>query len=323
MAVVGLVAGALSLPALATVSSGQRAIFVPTTPTRILDTRVNLGLSGTFTSGIGRDLQVTGVVPIAPSGTATVVPPGATAVVINLTVVGPTRTGFVSVRPADAAGSPTTSTLNVIAAGQTVANGTSVTLPTGGGDAGKIELWYQGSGGGTTHLLVDVMGYYDDHVHDDRYYTEAQTKKIVFDHQSLAGGINSNGSKLNGGPYTSTRLGTGQYEAIFDTTGLGMTEALMPPNVNASASWLCAAGTTIQSDWFSYGSVGGVLTDFEIFVYTFNAAGAAADCAVHFQVNFPSVSIAIPEPPALDAVAKPGNTKTCKNTESGPVCTTK
>src|SRR5262245_28452743 len=172
-ATVGLVAGALSMPvALATISSGERSTFVDVDPRRILDTRSNLGLAGKLASSVPRQLQVTGSVPVAPSGTATVVPSGATGVVLNVTAVKPTRAGFVAVRPGNPAGAPSTSNLNV-PAGAILPNQVTVGLPANG----KIQLWYQGSGGGTTDLLVDVVGYYDNHIHDDRYLE--QSKPIV------------------------------------------------------------------------------------------------------------------------------------------------
>ena len=62
----------------------------------ILDTRdpVNVGLAGPFISAVGQDLQVTG--PIATTtGPATVVPAGATGVILNVTVVGPTTSDAV------------------------------------------------------------------------------------------------------------------------------------------------------------------------------------------------------------------------------------
>ena len=44
--------------------------FVATTPTRILDTRTDVGLTGPFVSGVAQKLQVTGVVATQPPGTA-------------------------------------------------------------------------------------------------------------------------------------------------------------------------------------------------------------------------------------------------------------
>ena len=88
------------------------------------------------------------------SGTIVVVPDGATGVILNVTVVGPTAAGFVSIRPADAPGVPTTSSLN-FNAGDVIPNSVTVQMPTSGGDAGKIEITYDafGQAGPTTEML--------------------------------------------------------------------------------------------------------------------------------------------------------------------------
>ena len=134
--------------------------FVAITPVRVLDTRSNLGLAGVFTSPISRDLLLTGSIATA-DGVQLVVPAGATAVSMNVTAVGATAAGFMSIRPADATGAPTTSNLN-LAADQVVPNAVTVKIPTSGADAGKIEITYDALGvaGPITHVLVDIVGYF-------------------------------------------------------------------------------------------------------------------------------------------------------------------
>ena len=131
------------------------------TPTRIMDTRdpVNVGLSGPFVSPVSQKLQVTGSVATT-GGAKTVVPAGATGVLLNVTAVGPTANGFISVRPGDATGAPATSSLNV-EAGSNVPNAVQVTLPVAGANAGKIDITFDayGAAGPTTDILIDVVGY--------------------------------------------------------------------------------------------------------------------------------------------------------------------
>jgi serine protease len=83
------------------------------------------------------------------------------AAVLNITVVGPTAAGFLTVRPSDATGTPVTSNLNFLA-GQLIANSATVQLGIAAADLGKIEIIYSafGASGPTTHVLVDVVGYY-------------------------------------------------------------------------------------------------------------------------------------------------------------------
>jgi hypothetical protein len=157
----------------ASVSSGDRAVYVPITPVRVLDTRSDVGVA-TVQDATPALLTVTGSIATT-SGQQNVVPTGASSVVINVTAINPTSDGFVSLRPGDATGAPAVSTLNVTVGG-TFPNGATITLPTSGGSAGQIQIWYEAyaATGGTTDLLIDVVGYYADHNHDDRYYTETE-----------------------------------------------------------------------------------------------------------------------------------------------------
>ena len=101
-------------------------------------------------SAVSQKLQVTGVA----------VPAGATGVLLNVTVVGPSAAGYLSVRPGDASGAPSTSSLN-FNAGDVVPNAVQVGLPTAGANAGKIDITYDafGQAGPTTEVLIDVVGY--------------------------------------------------------------------------------------------------------------------------------------------------------------------
>jgi hypothetical protein len=129
-----------------------------------LDTRSDLGLAE-VTDGVAGTLKVTGSIPTATSSgvvNAVVVPAAATAVVLNVTAVNPTAGGYVSLRPGDATGAPTVSTLNVTAGG-TFPNGATITIPTKGAHAGQIQVWYEAEGTtvGSTELLIDIAGYYE------------------------------------------------------------------------------------------------------------------------------------------------------------------
>jgi hypothetical protein len=141
--------------------AGDESTIVTVTPERILDTRdgTDLGLPGPFVSAVSQKLQVTGSVPTA-AGAKTVVPTGATGVLLNVTAVRTSANGFIAVRPGDAIGAPTTSSLN-ITAGVTVPNAVQVALPTVGAGAGMIDITFDALGiaGPTTDILVDVVGY--------------------------------------------------------------------------------------------------------------------------------------------------------------------
>ncbi len=151
---VSMGAGGLGL---ATASSGVVNGFVSVTPARVLDTRVGLGLNGPLVSPSPRVLQVTGSVARPDGSSGVVVPAGASAVVLNVTVVEPDADGFVSVRPDGTPGPPETSSLN-FSAGAIVPNAVTVALPV----SGAIELTFDAFGtvGPATDVLVDVTGFY-------------------------------------------------------------------------------------------------------------------------------------------------------------------
>jgi len=102
---------------------------------------------------------VTGSIATA-TGTKIVVPTGATGVLLNVTSVSATANGFISIRPGDATGAPSTSSLNVTA-GVTVPNSVQVSMPTAGANAGRIDITWDalGTAGPTTDILIDVVGY--------------------------------------------------------------------------------------------------------------------------------------------------------------------
>ncbi len=123
-------------------------LFHPLDPTRLLDTRAGPTQVGPFatpwTPGLTRSLKVAGV-----GG----VPSGADAVSLNVTVTGTTSASFMSVFPTGQP-RPSASSLNWTA-GTTIPN--AVTVKVGTGDS--IDIYSQL---GNAHVIVDVVGYYED-----------------------------------------------------------------------------------------------------------------------------------------------------------------
>ncbi|MFC1438031.1 PKD domain-containing protein [Streptacidiphilus sp. N1-10] len=117
--------------------------FIPTNPTRILDTRNGTGTpKGTLGSGKHLTLKVAGT---------TNVPAGATAVLVNLTTTGSSAGGYLT---AYAAGDPNpgTSTLN-FTTGQTTSTLTLIPVSSNG----TISIYNYT---GTTNVIADLEGYY-------------------------------------------------------------------------------------------------------------------------------------------------------------------
>ncbi len=114
--------------------------FTPVTPSRVLDTRTGVG---GHSGAAGPGETITLAIPNTPSGTK--------AVVLNMTVTGPTAGGYLSVYPYGSA-RPTVSSLN-FAKGQTVPN--LVTAAVDG--AGRVSIY---NSSGNSHIIADLAGYY-------------------------------------------------------------------------------------------------------------------------------------------------------------------
>ena len=153
--------GAVSLP-LAEAAGSVASSVVTVDPARALDTRSATGLSGPVLANKSVKLSVTGAIPTrvgTDDVTQTIVPEGATGVLLNVTAVRPDARGFISIRPGTASGEPSSSNLNV-QVGLAVPNAVTVALPTTGADAGTIDIWYgTGSAGARTDMLIDIVGY--------------------------------------------------------------------------------------------------------------------------------------------------------------------
>ncbi|WP_425461032.1 hypothetical protein, partial [Leekyejoonella antrihumi] len=124
-------------------STTTGSTFTTTSPVRVLDTRTGTGAHGPVTAGATVNLQVTG-----QHG----VPVGATAVVLNVTVTAPTRSGFLTAWPSGTS-QPPVSNLNYVA-GETIPN--LVVVPIGSN--GKVSI--RNSSTGTVQIIADQFGYY-------------------------------------------------------------------------------------------------------------------------------------------------------------------
>ena len=146
--VLSITTGAAAPPAGAAASaaaaSGSGA-YQPLAPSRLLDTRTGLGAPA------GR-VAPNGTVHLQVTGRAGVPTSGVSAVVLNITVTGPTSGGVVTAW-ADGTTRPTASNLNYVT-GQTIPNLVIAPL----GSNGKVALYNHSAG--STHLVADIAGYY-------------------------------------------------------------------------------------------------------------------------------------------------------------------
>ena len=124
-------------------------LFHPLDPTRILDTRTGPSHVGSFsspwTAGMTRDVQMAGLPGVVPAG--------ADAVALNVTVTDTTSASFMTLWPKGQA-RPSASNLNW-SAGQTIPN--AVTVKVGASDLVSVY-----SALGSANVIIDVVGYYED-----------------------------------------------------------------------------------------------------------------------------------------------------------------
>ena len=121
--------------------------YVALVPARVLDTRFGNGAPvAPVGAGGVLNLQVTG------RGGPSNVPSTASAVVLNVTVVNPTDSSYVTVWPTGGSQPPLASNLNFVA-GEVIAN--LVVVKVGAG--GQVSLY---NNTGSTDLIADVVGYF-------------------------------------------------------------------------------------------------------------------------------------------------------------------
>jgi hypothetical protein len=125
---------------------GASGAFVPVDPVRVLDTRIGTGArKGAVPPG--------GTVTFDPAAGGHIPASGVSAVLLNLTGTDPTAGTYIQAWPAGGP-RPATSSLN-LAPGQTRPN--QVVVPVGAD--GEVALY---NSSGSTHLVVDLQGFYSD-----------------------------------------------------------------------------------------------------------------------------------------------------------------
>ena len=122
----------------------QKGTYHPLTASRLLDTRTGVGATKQ-PLGAAKTLQLT------VAGRGGVPSSGVSAVVLNLTVTGPTASSYLAVYPSGST-RPTVSAINFLK-GWTRANSATVPLGTGG----KVTIY---NSAGSTAVIADVLGYY-------------------------------------------------------------------------------------------------------------------------------------------------------------------
>lgn len=128
-------------------------MFVPLTPSRILDSRTGVGMpKGDFSAGTARRFNNFETVPLKVTGVGGVSATNAGAVIMNMTVASPTQLGYLTVFPTGTI-RPQASSIN-FSQWQDIPNLVTVKVGTGGG----VNLYAMNAG--QTNVIADVAGYY-------------------------------------------------------------------------------------------------------------------------------------------------------------------
>jgi len=173
LAAAAVVVGAVGLSgsSSATVTSGVRTVYVPTAPCRLMDTRSGPSNVGPRSTPLGPN-ETYATSARGTNGQCTI-PAGAVAVAMNVTIANPTAASFLTVFPADVP-RPLASSLNWIAGQAPTPNAVTSDLSADG----RIAFY---NNTGAVDLLADIVGYYEDHNFDDRYYTKPEVDAKVSD----------------------------------------------------------------------------------------------------------------------------------------------
>jgi hypothetical protein len=221
-AAVGLTATAAGAPAPALRSSIPPAApgvvvqseFVAIDPCRVVDTRA--AAAGPMRNRIVRAFEVAGTAGFPTQGGKTGgcgIPAGASAVTASITATAVQSTGFLRVWAEDAP-EPSATVLNYARLGGGMSVG--ATVPIGQGtDTGILAKAY----GGTTHLVVDVFGYF---------------REPIAARVSSTGELQARSGHVTG----ASRLGTGFYRVTFERPVQGCVAAASSTSsslVNAAA----------------------------------------------------------------------------------------
>lgn len=159
-------AGGIGITQAAT-SSGERAIYKPIEPCRLIDTRPDTTVGARSTPLTAGDITLSGWGSV---GNCTL-PSGTTGLSLNVTAISPTLPTFLTLYPTGTTRTDA-SHLNPVPGDFATPNAVNVDLnATGQFNVFNLQ--------GAVDVIIDVVGLYDDHDHDDRYYTKDQVDAAI------------------------------------------------------------------------------------------------------------------------------------------------
>ena len=204
LAAASLVGVAVQQSVSADVSSGDRPVLIQITPCRLADTRPGPNNVGPRSGPLGPGAVQ--VFDTQASGTDCTgqIPSDAVGIATNITALGATEQSFFTVWGGGA--QPLASSLNPAPGEPPTPNGVATPL-----DGGTFRIYNES---GQAHAVVDVVGYYINHNHDDLYAagnepTTVSVGAAAFDsweanfgwQKNLANGVDSGGAWITSNPH--------------------------------------------------------------------------------------------------------------------------
>ena len=295
----------------AIVSTGEKAVFIPISPCRLFDLRPAPDQVGPRSAPLGPGEIYTQTVR-GVNGSCDI-PVDATAVAMNVTAIGGTAGSFLTIWPSDVIPRPVASNLNWVPGSPPTPNKVDVKLSADG----QINLFNLA---GSVSVLADVVGYYADHNHDDRYYTHAQSDTQLAAKANAADVYTKD--QINGMPSSSVVaagavVGTGAISTSIPRFGVAWTvtrfsagvyqvnmPGLNPGCQNPLLPLMLVTGNEFAAGFqhnVSFGSVACTTGNISVQINTYNAAGVATDRAFQFIAYRPGNGQLLPASAHADA----------------------
>lgn len=227
----------------ASIDDGERTVFVPIEPCRLVDTRSDTQVGDTTT------LQEDDAVVIDAHGEQgdCDLPEDASGVSLNVTAVDPSEQTNLRIYPTpDDDSVPLTASLNPFPGLPQEFNSVVTDL----NDDGQFSVYNRF---GTVDIVIDVAGYYADHTHDDRYYTEDEMQAVfplvVYESsETPVTGVGAAAVILTA-DITASAAGIVVAQAVASVTpGAGVTEYACSLSPDSSMDTLSTQTSTVVSD---------------------------------------------------------------------------
>jgi hypothetical protein len=168
-AAVAVTLGAGGIGYVSATNPADASAFVPITPCRLVDTRPAPDTIGPRDTPLGAN-EAYNLGAHGAQGNCNL-PTTANGLALNVTAIGPTEPTFLTIYPSSTE-RPTSSNLNPVPGSPPTPNAVTTDISVNG----RFNIYNLA---GNVNVIVDVVGYYTDHDHDDRYYTEAEVDALT------------------------------------------------------------------------------------------------------------------------------------------------